>query len=474
MQQPRVVEDDDVAGRQLHLDAHIRVVRQLGEAAARLVEEVQVTRRDRRGRVTARLGGEADREHAVRPAAARGVADARPELRLDLNMGHDVPERRAAITAIVLEAHGRLRERVEELGALRGHALEHCEAVDEAVRHRAVGARRGLALAAPALLDGVQELEVRRRVPVGVVGVHADGERRIGQVLLHARLDGRRRRLLLLLQRGGVASVAAIEAIRLRTHVELRAPLRGAQSGERRRKLRALALEPRCVAHEHDADGQEVAQRLAAERPHRRHARLWVDEIRMLHLGRRREVRPPEPQRRRQRLVDLEQRLRGRAGVRRRDLLHAGHDVAAALRAVAHGELVQPVLGLMPVVEDDAQNARLARQQRHVRRRVGVAAALDVRARDPGRRKLVRAAQGLPRVRVHRHPGLRAPLAQPLGTQELGQLGRLHLDARPARRDQHAVDLLEAWDADASGGCRRHRARQHEGPPHAHADLLRS
>mmetsp|Transcript_19467 Transcript_19467/g.65322 ORF Transcript_19467/g.65322 Transcript_19467/m.65322 type:complete len:337 (+) Transcript_19467:956-1966(+) len=290
-----VVEDDHVPGRELREHRHARLADELGEAAAGLVEVRQVRWAGGERAVATRLGGEADGVHAVRPAAAvaRRVVRARAELRLQLDDRRHVPEGRLAVGAVVLEAHGGVAEGVEEARRLVRDALRDSEAVDKAVAHPALLARRGTV--AHALAEHVEELEVRGRVAVGVVGVEAEGLVGVREVVLDGGRGGVRNLGLL---RGGCG--------RLRADVKHRAPLGGAQRAEVRGHLRAHALDDGSSADAQDADGEEAGERL--QPPWARAVGLLAgDEHGVRDLRGRREVGVPEEQLRGRGLVHLDE-----------------------------------------------------------------------------------------------------------------------------------------------------------------------
>mmetsp|Transcript_2461 Transcript_2461/g.5854 ORF Transcript_2461/g.5854 Transcript_2461/m.5854 type:complete len:293 (+) Transcript_2461:333-1211(+) len=200
VQQPLVVEDEQVPGLELKRHDVLRVVRQLRKAAPGAVECGHFL--DAQGRrVLTALRGEAHSTQRVAGAVAA----------LQLKVRRHVHQSRAPIATVVLEAHLHLAEQLEGLRVFFAQQLRNVVCVDHVVHDLAAVARR-LTVRARAVLDGVQGLEVRGRPAIGVVGVETDGFGRVGQVHLFA-------------------LVGLLGLIRLRAHVEMVAPIRCPQCG---------------------------------------------------------------------------------------------------------------------------------------------------------------------------------------------------------------------------------------------------
>mmetsp|Transcript_37278 Transcript_37278/g.120403 ORF Transcript_37278/g.120403 Transcript_37278/m.120403 type:complete len:274 (+) Transcript_37278:1982-2803(+) len=239
------------------------------EAAPRRVEARERLVWQSAGREPARLCRETDGAHAACAEAGRCPRD--EVLRVELQVRHVEPEGGGVVAAVVLEADGDGGEEGEGVGVVARELLDDVEAVDEVVHHGAGVAWRALVLGAEALIDGVQQLEVWRRVAVRVVGVHADREGRVREVLLD-----RAARLL---------------RVWHSAHVELRPPLGRAEGGEQVGHLCALAKLCRHATHERDAHAEQVGQHPAprgivgdevVEQLHRRRGKVLVPQQ---HLG---------------------------------------------------------------------------------------------------------------------------------------------------------------------------------------------
>mmetsp|Transcript_20444 Transcript_20444/g.51546 ORF Transcript_20444/g.51546 Transcript_20444/m.51546 type:complete len:368 (-) Transcript_20444:553-1656(-) len=213
MQEPLVVEDQQISRLELQRHDVLLAVRELGEAPPSPVECLEALGAER-WRILPTLGREA---HALqRPLG--------PMALLELEVGCDMYERGAAVPAIVLEAHGHLAEQPVSFGVLLAQELRDVERIDHVIHNLAVAARC-MTLWARAMVDGMEELEVGGRKAVRVVRVESDGLGGVRQVLLDA----------LPCDLGG---------IRLRPDIEASTPISGSQSAQGLAESHHLAVFP--------------------------------------------------------------------------------------------------------------------------------------------------------------------------------------------------------------------------------------